>query len=721
MRRPLRLLALLAVPVAPAFAQQVPQTRTVAVVDTLFGMPVPDPYHWLEALDAPEVQAWFGAQAAYARSRLDALPGHAAILERLRLLDAAAPPEVSLPREAGGRWFYTMRRAGEALPRGYVRDIRTGEERLLVDPATVATGGGAGANRLATFVPSPDGRLVLYGITSGGSERVVLRVREVASGRDLDGEFRNQWDETAWWDPGGLAFYYWQLAEPAPGALTPLDFDVRMVRHRMGTDPGADAVVLSAGLLQEIEPPWMPLIDFHPRDTLALGHAAEPHSAWYRARAADVAAGVPAWRPLFGADDSVGAVIPRGSDLYVLTRKGTPRIVRTSRVAPDLTEAETLMAAAAGVTLQYMGAARDGLYVQWYSEGVNRLTRIPWGGRPVPVELPLGTSIQVSERFGSQVRVDAARSGALITLVSWTAAPRHYRYHPETGEFEDLPLSPAVATDRLTGYVAETLFAPSHDGVRVPLTVVRPERLARDGSLPVVLEVYAAYGETDFHESTPSPWFDAGGAWAICHARGGGYYGEAWHRAGRTSSKPNSWLDFIACAEQLVREGYTRPERLVAAAGSAGGITVGRAITERPDLVAGAFISNGTLDAVGQATTPVGRANALEFGSIEAEEGFRALLAMSPYHHVRAGTPYPSVMLWAGLEDIRVPPWESAKMAAALQAASSSDNPVLLRVQQAGGHISGALPATEARLRVADTLAFFMTAVGLPPYRSPAP
>jgi prolyl oligopeptidase len=484
--------------------------------------------------------------------------------------------------------------------------------------------------------------------------------------------------------------------------------DIRVVRHRLGADAASDAVVLSG---------WS-VVERFPGDTLALGHGAG-EGAWYSARATDVAAGTPVWRDLFALEDSVVAVLPRDSDLYVLTRKGTPRIVRTRRDAPDLDAPDTLMTGGEGTTLQYIVGARDGIYVQWYSAGVNRLTRIPWAGRPEAIPLPPGTSIQGSDRYGSQVRVDPERNGALLTIESWTAAPRHYRYDPGIGRFEDLLLSPVAATDRLAGYVAETLYAPSHDGVRVPLTLVRPEDVARNGSLPLVLEVYAAYGERWFRAITPDPWTDVGGAGADCHARGGGYYGASWHRAGRTSSKPNSWLDYIACADHLVREGHTRPQRIVAATGSAGGITVGRAITERPDLFAGAFISNGVLDALGNSTTPVGRANASEFGSLETEDGFRALLAMSPYHHVRAGTPYPAVTLWTGLEDERVPAWESAKMAAALQAATSSGQPVLLRVQLTGGHVSGALPADEALLRGADTIAFLMAAAGLPPYRVP--
>jgi prolyl oligopeptidase len=705
------ILAFLSLSVTQAVAQQPAPTRTVAVVDTFFGVAVADAYRWLENLDAPEVQAWFAAQGSFTRAWLDSLPGHAAILERLRQRDAAASPEISLPYEVDGRWFYTMRRPGDEVARGYVRDARTGEERMLVDPATVEGTGVAGANRLVTFVPSPDGRRMLYGIMTGGSETAMLRVRDIASGRDIAGPFRNQFNETAWWDPGGTAVYYWRPAEPRPdappGDLSHL-YDISLVRHRLGTDAASDTVVMSG---------WS-LIQLRSGDTLAIGRNVG-ENAWYSAAAADVTAGRPGWRPVFTPEDSVVSVIAHGSDLYVLTSRGTPRIVRTPRDAPDLRAADILLTGDTATTLQNMVSARDGIYVQWYSAGVNRLTRIPWGGRPESVELPGGMSIRPSDRYGSEVRVDPGRNGALVSLVSWTAAPRHFRFDPETGQFEALPLSPVGAMDRLTGYVTETLHAPSHDGVLVPLTIVRPEQFARDGSLPVMLEVYAAYGATDFRENTPGPWFDMGGAWAICHARGGGYYGETWHRAGRRSSKRNSWLDLIACAEHVVREGYTQPQRLVAGTGSAGGITLGRAITERPDLLGGAFISNGTLDAVRNAMTPVGRENSAEFGSLETEDGFRALFAMSPYHHVQPGTPYPAIMLWTGLGDTRVPAWESAKMAAALQAATSSDRPVLLRVQQAGGHISGALPAEEARLRNADMLAFWMAAAGLPPYRVP--
>jgi prolyl oligopeptidase len=657
-------LVLLGGPLAPVRAQQLPPTPAGGVVDTFFGTPVADPYRWLEDLDSPEAQAWFRAQGGYARSVLDTLPGHAALLERLRQIDEAAGPEVSLPREAGGRWFYTMRKPGESVALGYVRDVNTGRERLLVDPESVSDAEpepGTGS-RLATFLPSPDGRLVLYGVTTGGAETVVLRVRDVATGRDVEGPFeRNQWNETAWWDPGGRVFYYWRVRDPEGVPPAERFLGIELLRHRLGTDPRSDVAILSAAMLDG-DPGLFPVVQIEPGSGVAFGTmGGDRVSTYYRASAAAVAGGSPEWRLLFPRTDSIAALVPHGEDLYLLTPRGRGSVLRTGLEATDPANADTVLVADERTTLQGIGAARDAVYVQRYSEGANRLTRIPWDGDAQPIDLPPGTSIAAAD-LSSRVRTAPMLDGALLTLDSWTAASSHYRYDPATDRLEALPLG-SDDRPRLEGYVAETVYAPSHDGVGVPLTIVRPERIARDGTLPVMLEGYGAYGAIDFRAYSPSPWWDAGGAWATCHVRGGGYYGEPWHQAGSTSRKANSWLDFIACAEYLVTEGYTRPHRLVAGGGSAGGITVGRALTERPDLFAAAIITNGVLDAIRNVTTAVGAANIPEFGSVETEEGFRSLLAMSAYHHVRPGTAYPAVLLEVGLEDIRVPPWESARRA----------------------------------------------------------
>lgn len=713
---------------SPAAAQsQPPETPARLVVDTLHGTPVPDPYRWLEDSDSEEVLAWFRAQGAYARAALDALPGRAALLDRMRAIGDAAPPDISLPREAGGRWFYTMRRAGEPVARGYVRDAWTGEERLLVDPTAVG-GGEEGAGTLATFRPSPDGRLVLYGVTSGGEERVVLRVLDVASGRDVGGPIERvaPWDPFDPWSPDGRSFFYLQF-RGLPAEASEADYyrGARILRHRMGDDVASDGPVFSAAILGE-DDALLPFVEIDARNGITFGllrTGVEQHSAFFIASADELATGVPKWRPLFTLADSVVSVAARGPDLYALTWKGTPRIVRTRLDAPDLETAQVVLAGGEG-RMQWMSAALDGLYVDVFARGINRVTRIPWDGSPTPIELPVGTSVyKPPGAFVSEIRANPPRSGVVLTLTAWTAVPRPYRYDPSTDTLEELPLRPAGPYDRFDGHIVETVHAPSHDGTRVPLTLIRPRRLVRDGSLPVLLIGYGAYGFPDdpFHVAEWRPWYEAGGADAICHVRGGGYYGVKWHQAGQKATKPNTWLDLIACVEYLVREGYTRPERLVALGVSAGGITVGRAITERPDLFAGAVIQNGLLDAVRFETTPGGPANTHEFGSTATEEGFRALHAMSALHHVRHGTAYPAVLLAVGLNDPRVAPWQSGKMAAALQAANTSGRPVLLRIDEAAGHMPQEETAEQHRQLAADIYAFVMAQTGMAAYRPPSP
>ena len=698
---------------------QTPSTAVRRVVDTLHGTAVADPYRWLES-DSAEVLDWFRAQGAHARRVLEALPGHAAVHGRIRKIGAAAPPTISLPYAAGGRWFYTMRRAGEPVARGYVRDLSTGEERLVVDPVaaagTVAT--------LASLRPSPDGSLVLYGLTSGGSERVALRVRDGASGRDMDGPIlRSMWDANQW-SPDGAAFFYNQLRDLPPDAPPTEQYrGVRVMRHRIGDAPSGDAEVFSASGVGA-DDRLFPFIEVDARHGLAFGTlttGVEPISAYHVAPIDEMVRGAPAWRRLFSRSDSVVAIAVNDSDLYALTLRGGTRIVRTDLRAPDLTTA-TVVLEGNGLAIRYMRAARDGLYAEAFAEGRNGLVRIPWGGEPAPIPLPNGASIAAAPGdFSGQVRADPLTDGVFLTLSSWTAVPRGYRYDPSTDSLVELKLGQAGPFDDIDGLVVESLNATGHDGVAIPLTVVRPAALARDGSTPLVLYGYGAYGMVDLPEyrAERRVWFEAGGAYAVCHVRGGGYHGAEWHRAGQKATKPNTWLDFIACAEHLIRERYTRSDRLAAVGASAGGITVGRAITERPDVFAAAIIINGMLDAVRSEHTAGGAPNRVEFGSTAAEEEFRALLAMSALHHVRSGTAYPAVLLATGLNDARVTPWHSAKFAAALQAANVGSRPILLRVEEAAGHMRPGESDEQLRLFLADFWSFFMSHTRMPPYRVP--
>jgi prolyl oligopeptidase len=347
-----------------------------------------------------------------------------------------------------------------------------------------------------------------------------------------------------------------------------------------------------------------------------------------------------------------------------------------------MSSAETVVPASEAV-IQNMTLALDALYVDVLDGGISRVLRIPYGAKPIVERVPLPFEGDAAT-FGSDPRV----AGTLLLMGSWTRAYKIYAYDPSAKRVSDTKLQPAGPHDEFPDVEAREVQVPSHDGTLVPLSIIHSKGMKLDGSNPTLLYGYGAYGISMGPEfdRTYLAWYERGGVKATCHVRGGGEYGEEWHRAGKGPTKSNSWLDFIACAQYLINEKYTAPAHLIGQGASAGGLMVGRAITERPDLFSAAIINFGGVDMMRIDTTGDGGPNIEEFGSTTTEEGFKALYAMSPLQHVKDGTPYPAVLLTTGINDPRVNPWQPGKMAARLQAATSSGKPVLLYVDYEAGH-----------------------------------
>jgi prolyl oligopeptidase len=302
---------------------------------------------------------------------------------------------------------------------------------------------------------------------------------------------------------------------------------------------------------------------------------------------------------------------------------------------------------------------------------------------------------------------------------SWTKALKIYAYDPGTKQLTDTRMQPVGPFDDLLNLESIEVDVPSHDGTLVPLSIIHQKGLKLDGSNPTLLEGYGAYGVSDdpYFDPVLLAWFERGGVYADCHVRGGGEYGEAWHLGGKGATKPNTWRDFIACAEYLVQKKYTSPAHLAGKGESAGGILIGRAITDRPDLFGAAIIRVGILDMLRFETTANGVSNIPEFGSTKTKEGFDALYAMSSYNHVRDATAYPAVLLTTGDNDPRIDPWIVAKMTARLQAATTSGKPVLLRVDYGAGH---GVAGTENQYRdeMADSMSFLLWQFGVLEFQS---
>jgi prolyl oligopeptidase len=704
---------------AAAAAQAPPVAPVRPVTDTYFGVPVVDPYRWMEKADDAELDAWMKAQNAYTRSLLDRLAGRKGLLDRINALSEAGTLVYQVTR-AGDRYFYMKQAPGDENGKLCVREGLRGRERVLLDPSKVASKGPHHA--IDYFIPSLDGRHVACGISPGGSEESVLHVLESATGKKLGESIdRTQFGAIAW-RPDGRSFFYLRLQKLGPDAPpTEKYLKSRVYLHVLGVNRSGDgdAPVFGFGVTPKV-----------PVDALEVGYIAySPASPWalgvvrkfvknevaiYAAPLEAVGRPDAPWTKIAGEEDDVVNADVRGDDVYLLSHKGASRykIVRTSLEKPDLEKAETVVAAGQAV-LTNLGVAEDALYVQELDGGIGRVLRVPFGGGGSLLPLPYEGAV-------SEFVVSPSKPGLLMKLTSWTKPQLWYAYDPASGAVTDTGLRPPSPVD-YSQIESREVKAVGYDGTLVPLSIVLKKGLPRDGRNPTLLMAYGAYGITMDPGFNPVllAWLERGGIYAVGHVRGGGEYGEDWHTAGQKLTKLNTVYDFIACAEYLIDQKYTSSAKLGGQGGSAGGITVGRALTLRPRLFAAILDNVGASDGLRSEETPNGPPNIPEFGSVKTEEGFHGLYAMSPYAHVRDGTPYPAVLLTTGVNDPRVAPWESAKMTARLQAATSSGKPVLLRVDYDAGHGIGSTKS-QGNAETADEWSVLLWQVGDPGFQ-PAP
>jgi prolyl oligopeptidase len=396
-----------------------------------------------------------------------------------------------------------------------------------------------------------------------------------------------------------------------------------------------------------------------------------------------------------------------GTSIYYLSKKDAPRyrVLRGALPGAAFASATTIVPQGDHVIAEIQ-IAQDALYMrELRNGGVDFLQRLNFqGNRMEFIRLPFDQAIR-------QLITSSSRGGAMVRLESFTEGPRYLNVEERSGNTSDTQLHPP-ATANFSDIVELRLFAPAKDGTKIPVSLVYRKSTQLNSFNPTLMRAYGAYGIVQTPGFNPSSlaWLERGGILATCHVRGGGEFGEAWHRAGQKSTKPNTWRDLVACGEYLVQRGFTQPSRMGIQGGSAGGITIGRAITERPDLFAAAVPAVGVLDALRMEFTPNGPPNIPEFGSVKTEEGFRGLLAMSTYHNVKDGTRYPAVMLVHGVNDPRVEVWHSAKMAARMMASNtnvSNPKPVLLRLDYDAGHGVGST-RNQRNAELADVYSFML-------------
>lgn len=713
-RRRLMLLASASL-AAPALARAAtaapaaPVARVEVVTDTYFGETVADPYRWMENDKDPDWLPFLKGQNAHTRAILDAIPGRDALLKRIQQLsgDVALTSRV---QRAGGKLFFQQRPAGADNFKLFVREA--GRDRTLIDPTTLSAGG-AGHMSLDWWRASPDGRYVVYGVSPNGSEDSVLHILEVATGALLPERIADTEGAQPSWLEDGSGFFYNQLTGKVDTPERYLDSQARF--HRLGTDPAADPILMKRGLDPNVayEKIQAPAIFATQGSSIAMLVLADVRQEMrvLTAPLADAVAGRARWTPVAAFEDEVTDAVIDDGQLYLLANKGTPRgrILKTPADRPSLGSAVEVVPQGPQV-IDTIARARDGFYLKIMDGGVSRLRRLTREGRVSEVALPFDGTI-------GGLYTDPREDGALMNYAGWLSPAGVWSVDP-AGRVADTGVTPRPKINT-SPYETVRAFATAKDGAKIPYTLIYRKGLKRDGKTPAWISAYGSYGSAAY---TPSfagktlALIDAGFIVGYANVRGGGEYGREWHRAGQLENKPNTWRDLIAVCEQICHDGWTSPKRLAIGGRSAGGITVGRAMTERPDLFAAVIDGVGWSNPLRYVAEQNSYGEEPEWGAISDPAGYRALKSIDSYQAVKDGTPFPAVLLTTGVTDPRVAPFHVGKMTARLQKATSSGNPILLRVDFDAGHGIGSTRAQQDR-EALDTYAFLLWRTGVNGYQ----
>ena len=673
-------------------------------MDEWHGERVVDPYRWLENTESERTEAWTEAQNARTRSVLDALPQRRYFAHRLRELLGVGLLET--PRPIAGRIFHIRRSGAQRQSILYVRDGVDGTDRALVDPNTLDA---AGLVTIDWYFPSHDARFVAYGLSRGGDEMSTLHVIEVATGRRLPERIPHTQRSTVAW--AGEGFYY--SASPAPGSVPAGDehYHRRVRFHRLGDDPARDEIVFGQGRPKE-DIVWART---SPNGRWVLFHA---FKGWTRSDLylLDRHAPERGLRVVTEGELGLSDGFPRDDAIWLRTNLDAPnyRVARAEFDAPGRDGWRTIVPESANA-LETFHLTRDHVAVVTLERATSRVDLWTKDGRhDREVALPgLGMVEFVSG--------DHAGDRVGFAFQSFTVPPIAFVVDARSGAMRELVRLAAPAGLDPDAIVVEQTTYSSKDGTEVSMFLVHRKDVTPNGGVPTVLNGYGGFNisRTPQYIAGAAAWVEAGGLFALPNLRGGGEYGERWHRGGMLERKQNVFDDFHAAAETLVARGWTRPARLGVTGGSNGGLLTGVALTQRPELFGAVYCAVPLLDMLRYQNFLIARLWISEYGSAEDPEQYRWLRAYSPYHHVRGGVRYPAVLFTTAVGDSRVDPMHARKMAALLQAQSAEDPDatVLLRVDHDAGHGIGK-PLDKQVDDLADQYAFLAWRLGLEPAAS---
>jgi prolyl oligopeptidase len=704
--------AALAAPISPP-----PATPAGDAADTYWGVKVADPYRWLENASDPKVEAWSDAQNDRTRGYLDALPDRGAVKAALTRMIGGMSPSFSHLAARGNYVFAYYTDPAKQQPALVTLNAKAdpASRKAVLDPNVLDA---KGLTEIDWFVPSADGTKVAVSLSQNGSENGTLHIYEVATGKEIDMPIARVQFPTAGgslaWAPGGKGFWYTRY----PGTDAPAadqQFNMQVYFHALGTDAKNDPLVL--GTKDGLERTSEIFLDhrYDQKSVMAMVQRGDGNTwAFYVLGEGTAPVQVGTYT-----DDVVNATIGPDGAIYAISRKDSSNGFVVKLRAPfsieALARAHTLVPQSDVAIVS--GGASEGaidlnfsatkLFVRDVVGGPNQVRVFELNGKP-DGHLPLPEVAANSE-------IEPLADGDVLFNVSTFLRPTYYaQWNPATGETHESALK-TTSTISFADAEVTRVFATSKDGTKIPVNVIMKKGTKLDGTNPALLYGYGGFGinmSPTFLGAFRRVWLDAGGIFAIANIRGGSEYGERWHQEGMLTHKQNDFDDFAAAGDYLITQHYSSHDKLALMGGSNGGLLMGAVLTQHPALARAVVSAVGIYDMARLELDPNGAFNTSEYGSVKNEAQFKALYSYSPVHHVTKGTAYPAVLMLTGATDGRVNPMNSRKFAAALQAATSSSNPILLRTSKTSGHGIGS--SLDERINEwTDELTFLFDQLGM--------
>lgn len=714
---PLVTLSLLFVQCTQEQTPKPPLAEIRPVTDTYFGMELTDDYRYLENLDDTLVQTWFKQQSDYARAIIDGIPGRQKLIDKMMEFDKRQSDVVyNLNITEGDRYFYLKQTPEDETGKLFYRDGFSGDEKLLFDPEIY--GDTTKSYVISTVSPSHDGKILAFAVAADGSESETLMLMDVEKVEMLSESIENFGGAVSWLKDDNAFTYFKVNSDDVhdPNRM----IDTKVYLHYLGQKQEEDKAVFSRAMYPNLDiyPEEIPYVIYNKDNDLIFAFLATVDNRLkvFYTKLDLFLSGNVKWKILFKPEDNVHNFATTDKDIYIYSAKGAPnfQLLKASLDNFDIQKAKVFITEDPKAKLSGFSLTKHGLYYSKSYNGVEeKLFYTSYDkGTQKEIQMP-----EVAGTLGINSK-GFKFDDVWVNISGWTSNNKRFRYMAETGEFNREQMSTIVDYPEYKNLVVEEIMVPSYDGTEVPLSIIRDKDTPVDGSAPLVMVGYGAYGISYSPYFSPNRYLTClnGGVYAVAHIRGGGELGEAWHMGGFKATKPNTWKDFIACAEYLVDNKYTSPQKIAIMGGSAGGILIGRSMTERPDLFRVAVPVVGEMNTVRSEQAPSGPINVPEFGTVQDSAEFMGLLAMDAYHALKDSTNYPSTLITAGMNDPRVIAWQPGKFAAKLQAVNTSDNPILFLVDYAAGHGIGD-SKTKSFEQWADILSFIMWQTGQPGFQ----